>query len=116
MIQLGVPRAQDSATDLIREVRANSSVAPVAELLASIERTGERQGEATLCCVRGQLLLAGPKPDENEAEASMQKALAVARRQRFKLGELVAATSLACLWRQQGNRGAALALLAPIYV
>jgi hypothetical protein len=46
----------------------------------------------------------------------MQKALAVARRQRFKLGELVAATSLACLWRQQGNRGAALALLAPIYV
>jgi predicted ATPase len=63
----------------------------------------------------GQLLLAGPEHDEKETEACMQKALSVARRQRFKLGELVAATSLARLWLQQGNSRAALALLQPIY-
>jgi hypothetical protein len=37
----------------------------------------------------GQLLLAGPEHDEKEAEAYMQKALSVARRQRFKLESLL---------------------------
>ena len=99
----------------LRAGKVETGLALVAELLANIERTGERQGEAPLRCVRGQLLLAGPNPDENEAEASLQMALAVARRQRFKLAELVAATGLARLWRQQGKQGAALELLAPIY-
>jgi len=35
-----------------------TGLALVTELLANIERTGERQREATLRCVRGQLLLA----------------------------------------------------------
>ena len=39
----------------------------------------------------------------------------VAKWQRAKLWELRAATSLARLWRDQGKRGEARVLLAPIY-
>jgi predicted ATPase len=49
------------------------------------------------------------------AEASFHKAIAVARRQSAKLYELRAASSLARLWRDQGNRAEARELLAPVY-
>ena len=49
------------------------------------------------------------------AEACVQQALAVARRQQAKSLELRAAMSLARLWRQQGKRDKARELLAPIY-
>ena len=49
------------------------------------------------------------------AQASFQKAIAVARRQSAKLYELRAATSLARLWRDQGKRAEARDLLAPVY-
>jgi len=49
------------------------------------------------------------------AEAAVQQALAVARRQQAKSLELRAAMSLARLWQQQGKRAAAYELLAPIY-
>jgi predicted ATPase len=45
----------------------------------------------------------------------LQRALDVARRQEAKSLELRAAMSLARLWQQQGKRGAARELLAPIY-
>ena len=49
------------------------------------------------------------------AEASLDQAIAVARRQSAKLWELRASTSLARLWRDQGKRTEARDLLAPIY-
>ena len=54
-------------------------------------------------------------PDVPQAEARFQQALAIARRQQAKSWELRAATSLACLWQQQGKRAEAYDLLAPIY-
>jgi predicted ATPase len=50
-----------------------------------------------------------------QAEACLQHALAVARRQQAKSWELRAAMSLSRLWQQQGKRAEAYELLAPIY-
>jgi predicted ATPase len=49
------------------------------------------------------------------AEASYREAIATAQQQSAKLWELCAATSLARLWRDQGNRTEARKLLAPVY-
>jgi predicted ATPase len=50
-----------------------------------------------------------------EAEAWLQRALDVARRQEAKALELRAAMSLSYLWQQQGKQTEAYNLLAPIY-
>ena len=61
----------------------------------------------------GDVLLATGDPAA--AEATYGEALALAQQQSAKLWELRAATSLARLWRDQGNRSEARELLAPIY-
>jgi predicted ATPase len=61
------------------------------------------------------LLLRQPGTPQAEAEAWLQRALDVARRQEAKSLELRAATSLARLWQQQGKRPEAYDLLVPIY-
>jgi len=53
--------------------------------------------------------------DRTGAEASYREALALAQQQSAKLWELRAATSLARLWGEQGRRGEARDLLAPVY-
>ena len=55
-------------------------------------------------------------PDPAKAEDSFRTALATAREQGARGYELRAATSLARLWREQGRRGEARDLLAPVYV
>ena len=63
--------------------------------------------------LRGDLL--AQTGDRTAAEASCREALALAQRQSAKLWELRTATSLARLWGEQGPRGEARALLAPLY-
>jgi predicted ATPase len=60
------------------------------------------------------LLLKHPGTPRAEAEAWLQRALDVARRQEAKSLELRAAMSLSRLW-QQGQHDQARTLLAPIY-
>jgi predicted ATPase len=50
-----------------------------------------------------------------KAEAYFEQALAVARAQKARSWELRAAMSMARLWRDQGKRAEARALLAPVY-
>jgi predicted ATPase len=50
-----------------------------------------------------------------QAETALQQALTIAQRQQAKLLELRAAMSLSRLWRQQGKRAQAGALLASVY-
>jgi predicted ATPase len=97
--------------------QASAGLAILAEALALVETTGERWWEAELYRLQGELLWAqaGPPPSLGEAEAWMQKALAIARHQQTKSLELRAAMSLSRLWQQQGKRDEAHALLAPIY-
>jgi predicted ATPase len=50
-----------------------------------------------------------------KAEAYFERALAVARARQAKSWELRAATSMARLWRDQGQQDEARDLLAPVY-
>src|SRR5262249_19226001 len=87
----------------------------LAEALALVDTTGERQMEAELYRLHGELLLRQAVPEAQTAEACFQRALDVARGQQAKWWELRAAMSLARLWQHQGKRAAARELLAPIY-
>jgi predicted ATPase len=80
-----------------------------------MEQQEERYWEAEVCRLRGVLLLRQPGTPQAEAEAWLQRALDIARRQEAKSLELRAAMSLSRLWQQQGKQAEAHALLAPIY-
>ena len=90
-------------------------LALVAEAQEFVTKTGERQYEAEMHRVKGELILAQSSSSQEEAEASFRKALDVARRQSAKSLELRAATSLARLRQQQGRKDEARELLAPVY-
>jgi predicted ATPase len=80
-----------------------------------MEQHEERWWEAEIYRLRGLLLLQQTGTPQTEAEAWLQRALDVARRQEAKSLELRAAMSLARLWQQQGKRAEAHDLLAPVY-
>jgi len=87
----------------------------LAEAHTLVEHQEERWWEAEVCRLQGVLLLRQPGTPQAEAEAWLQRALDVARRQEAKSLELRAAMSLSRLWQQQGKHTEAHALLAPIY-
>ena len=74
---------------------------------------GNRQWEAELLRLEGVALLGLNRLDK--AQGALKEALRVARRQQARAYELRAATSLARLWGEQGRRGEARDLLAPVY-
>ena len=81
-----------------------------------VQRTEERSWEAELYRLQGALGGQGAeRPPWEGREASLLRALEVARRQHAKSLELRAAMSLGRLWQQQGKRQEAHDLLAPIY-
>jgi predicted ATPase len=85
----------------------------LAEALALVEETGERCVEAELHRVRAELLLM--QGNEADAEASLQQAIEVARRQQARSWELRATTSLARLWQARGRTDEARQTLAEVY-
>jgi class 3 adenylate cyclase/predicted ATPase len=87
----------------------------LAEAHTLVEQHEERYWEAEVCRLRGVLLLRRPGTPQVEAEAWLQRALDVARRQEAKSLELRAAMSLSRLWEQQGKRQEARDLLAEVY-
>jgi predicted ATPase len=91
------------------------SLQALAEAHTLVEQHEERWWEAEVCRLRGVLLLRQTGTSQAEAEAWLQRALDVARRQEAKSLELRAAMSLSRLWQQQGKRAEAHALLAPVY-
>jgi predicted ATPase len=94
--------------------KPEAALASVAAGLKAVEKMGGAPLEAELYRLKGEALLAGAGTP-GEAEAAIEQAIAVARRQNAKSWELRAATSLARLRRQQGRPQEAAALLAPIY-
>jgi tetratricopeptide (TPR) repeat protein len=78
-----------------------------------IEATEERLDEPEWHRMRGDLLM--QTGDRAAAEASLREAVTLAQGRSAKLYELRAATSLSCLWRDQGRQGEARTLLTPIY-
>ena len=99
-----------SVSDTNQPVERVNCLAEAGEI---IERTRERYNEDQLHRPRGDLL--NTTGDQAAAERNYHQALEVAKRQRAKLWELRAATSLTRLWRDQGKRCEARDLLAPVY-
>ena len=87
----------------------------LAEAHTLVEQHDERWWEAEVCRLRGVLRLRQAGTPQAQAEAWLQRALDVARRQEAKSLELRAAMSLSRLWQQQGKRAEAYELLTPIY-
>jgi predicted ATPase len=87
----------------------------IAEAVKAMETTKERQWEAEICRVAGEIALRSSQPDLDAAQAHFERALKVARAQQTKSLELRAAMSMARLRRDQGKRNEARELLAPIY-
>src|SRR6516162_5308693 len=83
------------------------------EALQMADRTGERWFEAELNRHKGRLLLRQGRI--HAAKELYHRALAFAREQQAKLWELRAATNLARLRRDRGQRVKARDLLAPVY-
>jgi len=107
------------AAEAIAEYVRLGMIEPGVQLLTEAfelgERNNERNWEAELCRLKGELRLAQAVPDAPEAEACFYRALNTARHQSARSLELRAATSLARLWQQQGKRQEAQDLLAPVY-
>ena len=78
-------------------------------------RGAERWWNAECHRFKGDLLLTRSAKNLAEAEACYRAALEVARRQQARSLELRAATSLARLWGERGERRKARNLLAPVY-
>ncbi len=85
------------------------------ELLRLSQRDDVHWWEAELHRVKGELLLMHTPDDPGNAEDCFKQAIEIARVQSAKSLELRAAVSLARLWQDQGNRGEACNLLAPVF-
>jgi len=93
--------------------QVEEGLALLGEALQIVERTGERWFAAELNRSKGELLVR--QGDAEAAEKLYYKALTIVEQQGAKIWELRAAASLARLWREQGRRGEARDLLAPVY-
>jgi predicted ATPase len=87
----------------------------IGEAMTIVEASGETWYKAEVNRVAGETALKAPNPDAAKADAYFHCALAIARQQHAKSWELRAAMSMARLWREQGKRGEARELLAPVY-
>jgi predicted ATPase len=95
--------------------KIEEGLAALDDALARAAASGETGWDAEINRLRGELTGRLPYPDPAKAEESFRTALAIAREQGTRGYELRAATSLARLWREQGRRGEARDLLAPVY-
>src|SRR5438105_10341732 len=95
--------------------RTEDGLQALAEAHTLVEQQEERWWEAEVARLRGVLLLQLPGTPQAEAEAWLQRALDVARRQEAKSLELRTAMSLSRLWQQQGRRQEAHDLLSEVY-
>ena len=91
------------------------AVRTIGEAAHAVQTTKETWCEAEVDRTAGEIALKSPEPDAAKAEAYFERALAVAQKRQAKSWELRAAMSMARLWREQGKRQQAHALLAPVY-
>ena len=87
----------------------------VGEAMTTMATTKETWWEAEVNRVAGEISLMSPEPNATKAQIHLESALAIARQQHAKSWELLAAMSMARLWRDQGKRRQARDLLAPVY-
>ena len=95
--------------------RTGEALSLLNDVLAEIERTGEKMHQAEILRLKGEVLLMHDSTSVAEAEACYRAALDVARAQEAKWWELRASVSLARLLGKNDRREEARALLAEIY-
>jgi len=86
----------------------------VGEAQAVIDGGEEGWLSAEVHRLAGEAALLPPTANAVKAQMHFERALAIAREQRARFGELRAATSLARLWRNQGRPQQARDLLSPV--
>jgi DNA-binding winged helix-turn-helix (wHTH) protein/tetratricopeptide (TPR) repeat protein len=87
----------------------------LSEALAMVQNIGERNNEARLYQLKGELLRARGADSDPEAERSFRTAIRIAQCQHARSLELRAVMSLARLLDARGRRAEARAMLAEIY-
>jgi tetratricopeptide (TPR) repeat protein len=92
-----------------------AGLAALAEAETRSGQSGERWPEAEIHRLKGELMLWLEGPDAGAAEQCFRRSIEVAREQQARSPELRAATSLARLWAEWGERKKAYDLLAPVY-
>jgi transcriptional regulator with AAA-type ATPase domain/predicted ATPase len=114
---LGLTRYYTLLADMYRRAgQPGPGLSILDEATALAAATDERYHDAEIHRLRGELTLIEGEPAAVEvAETCFLAALDVARRQRARIWELRAATSLARLWREQGRARAGRDLLAAVY-
>ncbi len=95
--------------------RIDDGLEALAKALCAADRYEEREHEAHIHQLKGELLLKLPAADTAEAQRCFEYAIAIARKQSAKSFELRATMSLARLRSRQGERASARAMLAEIY-
>jgi predicted ATPase len=103
------------ASAYARSGGVDEGLAALEEGLAMSRTGGEVFNLPEFYRLKAKLLLARSTADKDAAEAAYREAIEVARGQHARLLELRATTSLARLWGENGKRGPARELLAPIY-
>ena len=106
-LKIALAGAEAQAGDCAR------AIAVIDEALATSERSGYRAFEAELHRTRAELLLKHNPENPAPAEEAFQAAIAIARKQRARSYELLAALSLAKLYRSTARPVEAHAVLAP---
>jgi predicted ATPase len=97
----------------VKAGRLAEGLATLNETLAEVEKTDERFCEAELYRLQGGYLLM--QGNESQAEASLHRAIDVARQQEAKAWELRAVMALSRLWHRQGKTAEARQMLGQIY-
>jgi predicted ATPase len=114
--QAHVPYMMSLLIDAHRQAgRVNDGLDTVADALRLVEKTGERNWEAEILRLKGELLLVEAMVDQAAAENCFNDSLGLARTQNARSLELRAAMSLVRLWCIQGKHKEARDLLHPIY-
>jgi class 3 adenylate cyclase/tetratricopeptide (TPR) repeat protein len=103
------------ASGLGKVGRCEEGLQVLEEGFASVTKTGAQLHSPWLHRVKGELLLLRNPPDVTEAKRCFHTAIEIARRQRARMEELRATTSLARLLAKQGKRDEARTMLAEIY-
>ena len=93
----------------------NDAQDALTEALAIAHQSEEREAEAEIYRLQGELALRREDSDTAEAQQCFERAIEVARKQSAKSWELRATMSLARLLRDTGRRDEARAMLAEIY-
>ena len=103
------------AEEYVRAGRSSEAGELVDQMLERVQSTGNREDEADVYRLKGELSMMRGVSDKLAAEKWFRAAIEVARRQSAKLYELRATMSLARLLRDTGRRDEARAMIAEIY-